>query len=350
MAVDPARLSRFIPIDALNAASLGQLAAAATLGTPAAGELLFTQGDTDNDAVYLLSGEVELRAADDDAPRRVLAGSDEARYALAHLKPRRFTGTARSAVEFARVDGGLLDKLLTWDQVGGIEVMDLGGDASDAAWMAHLLHSQVFLKLPAANLQALFARFSELPVKSGQIIVKQGEPGDYFYVIKRGRCRVVHKPAQGAPVALADLTEGDCFGEEALLTAAPRNATVAMLADGALMRLSRVDFDALLAEPALRRVDGRQARDMLRAGAGLLDVRLAAEFRAGSLRDSVNLPLPELRAAAARLDPKRSYIVFCESGGRSSAAAFLLEQRGFKVYILQGGINAWVQSERGTPR
>ena len=348
MPLDPDRLRQFVPIDALNAESLRQLAAAALVNRLQAGERLFAQGDTDVQAVYLLSGEVELHAAAGEAPRRIAAGSDEARYALANLKPRQYTGTATSEVECVRVDSEVLDRLLTWDQVGGIEVTELSGDASDATWMPRLLQTQVFLRLPAANLQALFARFTELPVKSGQIIVRQGEAGDYFYVIKRGRCRVVHKPAQGTPAALADLTEGDCFGEEALLAAAPRNATVAMLTEGSLMRLAKADFDALLAEPSLQRVGAREAEDMVRAGAGLLDVRLPAEYRAGSLRHSVNLPLFALRSQAAQLDPKRRYIVFCDTGGRSSAAAFLLEQRGFDVYVLEGGVNALPRPEPGT--
>ncbi|MCI0400965.1 MAG: rhodanese-like domain-containing protein [Gammaproteobacteria bacterium] len=47
-----------------------------------------------------------------------------------------------------------------------------------------------------------------------------------------------------------------------------------------------------------------------------------------------------LRLKAGGLDPRRKYIVYCDTGRRSSAAAFLLNQRGFNAYILKGGLVA----------
>jgi rhodanese-related sulfurtransferase len=78
----------------------------------------------------------------------------------------------------------------------------------------------------------------------------------------------------------------------------------------------------------------------MKKGAQLVDVRLESEFKEGSLKGSVNLPLYLLRLKAATLDAKRTYILFCQSGRRSSAAAFLLTQRGLDACVLDGGLAA----------
>lgn len=224
--------------------------------------------------------------------------------------------------------------------MAGIEVTEFEGDASDVAWMRHLLESRALLRLPATSIQALFERFEEVPMKAGQIVIRQGEPGDYYYVIKRGRCRVVRKTGEQPMVALADLTEGDGFGEEALLSDAPRNATIASLSDGALMRLAKADFVKLLKEPLLERVTDQEAMAQVAAGAGLIDVRLESEYRRASLKGSINIPLARLRQKSVELDRKRRYIVYCDTGRRSAAAAFLLSERGLEVAVLRDGINA----------
>jgi rhodanese-related sulfurtransferase len=211
--------------------------------------------------------------------------------------------------------------------------------------MRRLLESRALLRLPSASIEQLFARFEEVPMKAGQIVIRQGDRGDYYYVIKQGRCRVVQKPGeQQKMVALADLTEGDGFGEEALLSDAPRNATIAALSDGALMRLSRDDFNRLLKEPLIEWVTDRQVVDRIQAGAGLIDVRLDNEYRRANLKGSINIPLAQLRSRASELDPRRRYIVYCDTGRRSTAAAFLLSERGFEVAVLRDGINALVKA------
>ncbi|MFP5345384.1 MAG: cyclic nucleotide-binding domain-containing protein, partial [Gammaproteobacteria bacterium] len=170
--------------------------------------------------------------------------------------------------------------------------------------------------------------------------IKQGDEGDYYYVIRRGRARVTRKTTEQREVALAEIGVGDGFGEEALISNAPRNATVTMLSDGELMRLSKKDFVSLLTEPTLKWVEFRAIPALLQQGAQWLDVRMEAEHRYSGIAGSINIPLAMLRIKAATLDPKRKYIVYCDTGSRSSAAAFLLGQRGFDVVVLKGGIGA----------
>lgn len=334
-------LTTLIPIDALSPDHLRKLAETAQIEDFPPDHVLFQEGGIDTEAFYVLNGEVELVSEKIAANRTVSGASDGGRYPLANLKPRKYTGKTRVPSRILRIDSQLLDTLLTWNQVTGIEVTEFEGDENDTAWMCRLLENKALFKLPAANIQQLFTRFEEVPIKSGQIIIRQGDKGDYYYVIKQGRCRVVQKSGeQQKMIALADLAEGDGFGEEALLSNAPRNATIASLCDGALMRLAKADFDALLKEPLLESVTDTEAMKRMQAGAGLIDVRLESEYQRASLKGSINIPLAKLRQMSDTLESTRPYIVYCDTGRRSGAAAFLLSERGFNVALLKDGVQA----------
>ena len=331
-------LKTLIPINSLTPENFKELAAKAIIERLPAGSQLFKQGDHDSLSIYLLSGEVDLSSANTHLSLHVAAGTDEARYALAQLKPRQYTGIAKTPVTVARVDGHLLDRLLTWDQTTGYEVTEFDG-SQDTEWMMRMLRGATFQQLPPSNINALFARFAPVEVKAGQAIIRQGEPGKYYYIVKTGKASVSRKADKTGKVSLlAQLGDGDGFGEEALLSGAPRNASVVMLTDGVLMQLTRKDFDELMREPLVKWVTLEEARAQARAGARLLDVRTEDEYRNGTIKGSVNMPLYLLRLKAASLDPKSHYIVFCQTGSRSCAAAFLLSQRGFEVSVLRGGL------------
>jgi CRP-like cAMP-binding protein len=299
----------------------------------------------DRKTVYVLSGEVEL--VGDSTVVVVRGGSAEARHPLANQQPRQMTARTRTNCSVIRFDSDLLDILLTWDQLSGIEVSDITLAQEDAVeedsggdWMTRILQSKAFLRIPPANIQAMFMRLQELPVRSGQTIIKQGDEGDYYYIICRGKCKVMRESATGSSVTLAHLSDGDAFGEEALLSEAKRNATITMETDGLLMRLSKKDFEELLKAPMLRDVTLDEAKEMVKKGAILLDVRLESEHRAGSIKGSQNIPLFMLRLKAETLDPHKKYVCYCETGRRSSAAAFLMSERGFDSCVLRGGLQA----------
>jgi len=189
-------------------------------------------------------------------------------------------------------------------------------------------------------LALVLLKFEPRPVKAGEAVIRQGAPGDYYYVIKDGRFAVARKDEQGKVQVLSELKRGAVFGEEALLLDAPRNASIIALGDGVVMRLPRAEFEELLKKPILQYVNASEAQAMLKAGAGLLDVRSPEDYRQGSLKGSQNLPITELRARLDGLDVQRSYVLVCRTGAQSEAAAFLLTQRGYRVAVLRGGMQA----------
>jgi putative ABC transport system ATP-binding protein len=80
---------------------------------------------------------------------------------------------------------------------------------------------------------------------AGATIIRQGDPGDKFYLIRSGRARVSTVEGTTSRV-LATLEEGDFFGEAALLSGEPRNASVVGVEDVELYVLGKADFQAVM--------------------------------------------------------------------------------------------------------
>jgi rhodanese-related sulfurtransferase len=125
-----------------------------------------------------------------------------------------------------------------------------------------------------------------------------------------------------------------------LLSEAKRNANIVMITDGVLMRLSKEDFNQLLKEPMLSWVTNEEAEKMVAAGTGVwVDVRLDSEFKNNGIEGAINIPLFMLRMKADKLDQSKTYILYCDTGRRSSAGAFLLSERGISASCLKDGLS-----------
>ena len=305
-------------------------------------------------SLFLVSGEL-LLTFERGGGQVIVGGTEDARYAI----NRRGVGITRSKaitdVEVLQIDDDVLDIVVTWDQVAAGEAA--GGTAPDIAealrsdWklisgmfsLANLQHG-VFAQLPPARIEELLSRFERLPVARGDVVIREGDDGDFYYVVESGRFRV-ERLVGGARMVLAELKGGDAFGEEALVSEAKRNATVVATLDGTLLRLGKQDFNALLREPLLTRIGGQEALRRVQAGAVWLDVRYPSEYQYDKLPGAINVPLNEVRNMFGVLDRSKEYVVYCQSGRRSSAAAFLFAQRGFRVSLLEGGL--WESGVRG---
>ena len=80
---------------------------------------------------------------------------------------------------------------------------------------------------------------------AGTVIVRQGDPGDKFYLIRSGAAEVTHRVGTQSR-SLATLDQGDVFGEAALLSGEPRNATVTATEEVTLCTLDKEQFQAVI--------------------------------------------------------------------------------------------------------
>ncbi len=311
-------LKNFAPLDAMKRENLAALAKKVSVRTLSAGRVLFSQGDTDKRTLWLVSGSVEVNENERNIAM-LRSGTPEARNPLYPKLPRRVTVRAVEDISYLSIESDLLDVMITWDQTGTYEVEELQAQLQSAGsddWMTTLLQTNAFHRIPPANIQAIFQRLQRVPCRAGEVVIKQGDEGDYFYIIVNGKCAVTREtPLSREGIKLAELGVGDSFGEEALIAEAKRNATVTMTTEGVLMRLNKQDF-----------------RDWL-------DVRLPSEHQTLTIEGALNVPLYLIRLKLSMLDRKTPYVVYCDTGRRSSAAAYILVERGFDAYVLTGGVS-----------
>jgi rhodanese-related sulfurtransferase len=334
-------LRRLSPLAGMKGASLSSLARKITISELGANRTLFRTGDTDRKTIWLLSGMLELREGD-----RTIAmlrgGTPETRDPLSPTLPRKVTARTVDPIQYLSIETSLLDTLITWDQTGVYEVRDITtafSNDQECDWMTTLLQTKVFQRIPPPNIQAIFMRMERDSFRAGEVVIQQGATGDCFYAIVSGKCSVTREtPLNTKGVPLAELSRGDSFGEEALICEAKRNATVTMLSDGVLARLNKKDFLELIKEPFLQWVEYPEARKIIDRGGRWLDVRMPPELENMAIEGAINIPLCFIRTKLATLDVTTSYVVCCDTGGRSSAAAYILLERGFDAHVLRGGL------------
>jgi CRP-like cAMP-binding protein len=128
--------------------------------------------------------------------------------------------------------------------------------------------------LPPEAIDKILVYVSERRVGAGEIIFHAGDPGDALYIVARGRVEVLQSTGgQADEQRIAELDEGKAFGEMALLSGAPRTATVRAVTDGELLRIGKDDFDRLVASDrelalGLQRLSYERAISNLTTGGG----------------------------------------------------------------------------------
>ena len=334
--ISSTQLKKFAPLGKLSDEDAQELLRTSITIQLSPGTPVFRKDDTDKQVFYLIEGKIEIRGKNKSAI--VIAGSKEARIPFGHHLPGQISARALEKSVLLSFDADMLDLFLNWTNPNAYVVNEVE-TSKDHEWMNHLLQSRGLLRFSDSQIHTLLDRMNEIRVKAGDAIITQNDDDDYYYVIKKGRATVSRKPeANAKEIKLAELHEGDAFGEESILTSTPRAATITMQEDGSLMRLSKHDFSELLAQPLLPTISWDEAVTKAAAGAIYLDIRLEDEFNALNIPGSINIPLPLMRLKLKTLNKSRKYILYCDDGSRSSVAAFLLNRHGFDAFILDGGM------------
>ena len=336
-------LKKFVPFKGLDDKYLEEALKHIRTETHAKGTMLFKRGKAIASRFYLIEGKVDLIDSAYYATQ-VEAGCERVESALNEDSPTRCSALAKSPITVFSIDAEALDRIVAWSQSAvstsdnmdesresdgqGFEVQELDQGGGD--WMSALLQSPLFERIPLTQVQELFLRFEDCPVAAGETVVREGEDGDFFYVVASGTARVFNL-SESVDV---ELGPGSYFGEEALLGDTLRNATVEMTNSGMLKRLNSENFSALLKSPVLQYVENDKLGKMSKPYK-LLDVKMPMEYRLKHVPGSINVPLSRLRSVIPELGAANAYVVSDDAGSRADIAAHLLCQAGYDAFILK---------------
>ena len=315
------------------------------------GEALDRVSAKPGDLVVLLEGGLHMTAKSPSGDHLAILGVDDGSPEPAVL----YTIPAGAVLQLTRssiyivIDGARLDGILS----SAHERRSLDSlDDQVRARVAALMTAPAFKRLTFDHVVRCAEAMQSWPAAAGEEIVVEGDTGDFFYVLESGQAEVVRRgdaPRQ-PPRSLARLRAGASFGEEALLQGGLRNATVRMLSDGRVLRLDKTDFERLLKSELVSELDAAAVHLMIHRGvADVIDCRSEEEWELWRLPGARLIPLREVRERARGLDVSRDYVVYCRTGRRSNAAAFLMRQMGLRSHSLAGGIAGWPFEVEGLP-
>jgi CRP-like cAMP-binding protein len=190
----------------------------------------------EGDTFYLVrAGRLEVLSPEGLALARLSRGDYFGEAALLRRETRNATVRALTAGELLCLSKYQFDRLIrqnaTFDAAAG----------QDLERLRVLRCIPLFAEFDCRNLRQLAAKLDRLEVQAGEVVFRQGEPGDSFYILECGKVSV-----QIESVERATLGPGEYFGEIALMTAAPRSASIVAVQPTTLLRLRAPDFAVML--------------------------------------------------------------------------------------------------------
>jgi len=246
---------------------------------------------------------------------------------------------------FCQVKDEVISHLLSWD---GLIASHTDEQTEIYEQIDHIRNSMIFQRLPLECVEKVFQRLKKIVVKKGDEIIRQGEKGNMFYLIKSGRAEAWRlEEFEDEPEKIQELGPNDFFGEYALLADIPRIATVRMIEDGVLLMLEKIDFIECLSNSLVREVDINVAKAMIDSGYELIDVRFEEEYDEVYIPGTTLIPLNVFRDSISNLDKDKKYVIYCRSGKRSRVAALLMSEQGFDAVSMADGIMAWPFEKKG---
>ncbi|MCK4865627.1 MAG: hypothetical protein KAT06_09360 [Gammaproteobacteria bacterium] len=229
------QLKAFEPISVLSVERLEELQGLVDVEVLGVGVTIFREGDVDDQSIYLLEGDVQMTSVSNPELDTFMTHKvEDAKHPLAEGQPRQVTCTAMTLAKVLRVDNSIVDYMLTWDQLAVAEEKEnvveeneepaldktviinaedissrevIKESASDENknsnpesdnpseedgrnWIRRMRHIMAFKNMPQANIKTLLQRMETIPVEENEVIIQQGTPGDYYYVLTEGEALV----------------------------------------------------------------------------------------------------------------------------------------------------------------
>lgn len=342
-------MANYSPLGQLSPKYLSQVLKKSRVLTFDAGETVFEKDHSLKDLYYLLKGKLKVKTGLLSS-ESLDAKSSICLNAINSSIPRSKSVKASESGHMLLIDRELLDRALGWtlaeqeklaqEENNAIEEkspLDGPGefDEEHFTWITSLMEFPLFFNLPPSNMELLLTKFEKVSVKAGDKVIKEGDDGDYFYLLMKGCARVIIGNDESRPIRL---NKGSYFGEEALISDTVRSATIIMDEDGVLARLDKQSFQSLLNDPLVKHLTRDQYKHEIESNtkSELLDIRSIEEFEHIPLPTCLHIPLTDLRQELHELDKSKTYYLTEEGGYRSDIAAHILCQNSFKAKVIRG--------------
>jgi CRP-like cAMP-binding protein len=209
--------------------------------------------------------------------------ADQKQESFTQDAARNLATTTKSIPQMVGITPRYLSRLLPWVEVnsGTYRVnrqkvllaqdekirFDFEGGASHIQ-ARHLRALSLFQSVDEDILERLAGEFKGETFAPGETIIKEGDPGDKFYIVLSGKTEAKKAGKHGKDIRLGMMNEGHYFGEIALLMDSPRVASVEAVTATSVLGLDRKDFDRLMQDVSglkERLIDEMEARDSLRS-------------------------------------------------------------------------------------
>ena len=213
------------------------------------GAMLFRAGDP-ADAIYVVAeGELlaqGLTAGTTQPTARLRTGDTVGEGVVLSRRPRSATVSAVEPTQVLRLPVDALERILATDPAARAQVVAHAVQRLPSTRLGSL---PLFAGVPPARLERLDTDVAHVPVRAGEVLVKQGERADAMFVVLQGTFEATVTTGSHARI-VGTMTRGDSIGELAMLTGEPRAATVRAVRDGIVVRVAHDDVERLMNEYA----------------------------------------------------------------------------------------------------
>ena len=330
--------SNYMPFTLLSPERVAEVVNAVRFIEMRKNEIYQITGGKGKDYLYVVEGSLNIIVSGEI---RSVQGPEETRKAPIIMSPSPATSTivARTNCIVCHADREMLDDLISWDEF--VHMME-DSNKPLASALDQVRNSLIFRRLPLEIVEEAFLRLHTVELKKGETAIKQGEAGDSYYIITSGSAEVYQLGIYDDNLQkIAELQEGDAFGCDALISGSTRSETVIMKEDSTLSVLDKKDFEELISNPLIKKVNQKIAKTMFETDYIPIDVRYAEEYDDSHIPGAILIPLFELRNRMSELDKSKKYIAYCHGGSRSAVATLVLAQNQYDVISLDGGMRDW---------
>lgn len=239
-------------------------------------EVLIRQGDSDQNLYLVLSGRLRVTRHDQRKGASLLSevqpGESVGEMAILSDDPASATVTAAGDTRVVGLSQDVFQRFSAASPDAAQQVTQTLSRRQQQHRLSIALHLSNLFDTPDPDvLRDLGSELETFTLYGGEVLFRQGEPGDYFCIVISGRVRVVVSGSHGEEIATTELGPGELVGEMAVVSNQPRTATIDAVRDSQLARLTKAAFGRFMTrhpKPAVEMVSRKLAERLRDTTAG----------------------------------------------------------------------------------